>query len=508
MPMTLLQPGVKARFAAVVALLLAVGLAGCGRKAPPTTSTVVALRVGSLPSDGADPAWARAPLCVVTLLPQDIVEPRLLKASTPLLNVRALSDGVRLAFRLEWNDSTRSDLPGAARFSDACAIQFPQTHGADLPAPQMGEAGRAVEISYWSSAWQARVDGRTEDINELYPGTPVGHYPFEAEPLKPRAAEQQAMALRYAPAKHRGNWMAGDSVPARGRYFHRLRAAWRRRLERRHEPQPAGPGGVGGRQPGGVRRLGRRAPGSGGSEDEIGLDPAGNGRWSMTVTRKAPELFLREAAEWRLIGLLFERPRGDWWRDVASLAAELPDDALRQAAAAAAEADQGGYLRLLGPGGLASPRESAWRGRRDPAAILSEIRAFHGAFAFNPTAEDPPDHVAVEAAFAGYLSLKCAYAAARGRSEDLELASGARSSFVNEHLRSFALPLGERLARAGGSWLLAAAEALLARTGPPDQECAPDCDPADQVVCGLDGGAAVPESPAFHPDEEPAVRES
>lgn len=54
---------------------------------------------------------------------------------------------------------------------------------------------------------------------------------------------------------------------------------------------------------------------------------------------------------------------------------------------------------MLGPGGLASPREVAYRGMGDPGQILSDILAFHEAFAFRPEAEEPPDHVAVEAGF-------------------------------------------------------------------------------------------------------------
>ena len=38
-----------------------------------------------------------------------------------------------------------------------------------VPAPQMGEAGRSVEITYWSAAWQAIVDGRGDTIQDVYP---------------------------------------------------------------------------------------------------------------------------------------------------------------------------------------------------------------------------------------------------------------------------------------------------------------------------------------------------
>ena len=48
----------------------------------------------------------------------------------------------------------------AAQFPDACAVQLPAKLEPTVPAPQMGEAGKTVEITYWRAAWQAVVDGR------------------------------------------------------------------------------------------------------------------------------------------------------------------------------------------------------------------------------------------------------------------------------------------------------------------------------------------------------------
>jgi hypothetical protein len=78
----------------------------------------------------------------------------------------------------------------------------------------MGEAGRPVEISYWSSSWQARVDGRPDEITAIYPQAPIPHYPFEAPSLRLGSPEQEEMANRYAPARAANNWMAGDGQHA------------------------------------------------------------------------------------------------------------------------------------------------------------------------------------------------------------------------------------------------------------------------------------------------------
>jgi hypothetical protein len=138
-----------------------------------------------------------------------MVEPRLLRASTASVRVQALTDGARVAFRLEWADTGADDSPRPGHFSDACAVQLPTRTQADVPAPQMGEPGRPVEITYWRAAWQAVVDGRGDSIRDLYPNATVDHYPFDAASLTTGSEAQREMALRYAPARALGNTMAG-----------------------------------------------------------------------------------------------------------------------------------------------------------------------------------------------------------------------------------------------------------------------------------------------------------
>ena len=138
-----------------------------------------------------------------------MVDPRLMATSTKTVEVQAAHNTKRLAVRLQWEAADKHDVPGSARFADACAIQLPVRIGAQLPAPQMGDAKHPVQISYWSAFWQATVDGRPDTINAIYPGARVDHYPFQAAPLKPGSPEQRAMERRYAPARALGNTMAG-----------------------------------------------------------------------------------------------------------------------------------------------------------------------------------------------------------------------------------------------------------------------------------------------------------
>jgi len=188
---------------------LAVLGGACGQAAREVATEVVAVRRPTLAADPASAEWANVPELRAALQLQDLVEPRLLQASTVEVQVKAMTDGTRVAFRLEWADATKNDLPASGRFSDACAVQLPATTTPDVPAPQMGEPGRPVEITYWRAFWQAVVDGRPDTIKAIFPGAAIDHYPFEAASLPEGSPEQQAMAQRYAPARALENHMAG-----------------------------------------------------------------------------------------------------------------------------------------------------------------------------------------------------------------------------------------------------------------------------------------------------------
>lgn len=194
---------------ALTMVVLASGCGMCGRAGPPSSPDVLAVMRDEIPASPDDGAWADAPVHTASLLLQDLVEPRLLEPSTSNVRVRAISNGVQIAVRLEWDDAVDDNAPTAANFVDACAMQVPVTLGADLPAPQMGDLDRPVEITYWRASWQAVVDGRGDSIKDLFPGALPDHYPFEAASLTPGSPEQQAMAARYAPARSLGNAMAG-----------------------------------------------------------------------------------------------------------------------------------------------------------------------------------------------------------------------------------------------------------------------------------------------------------
>ena len=199
----------------LAAVFSSAALVGCARTGPPVSDAEVqAVFEKTLPATVEDRIWERVPLHPAKLLLQDMVEPRLIQASTSFVRVQSVTDGRNIVFRLAWNDPTVDDVPGPGQFADACAVQLPAATSADIPAPQMGEQGRPVEITYWSANFQAVVNGRKDNIQAIYPRASVDHYPFEAASLKPGSAAQQEMARRYAPARSLGNQMAGPrTVP-------------------------------------------------------------------------------------------------------------------------------------------------------------------------------------------------------------------------------------------------------------------------------------------------------
>lgn len=196
----------NARFLIMALFLL--GMISCSR-AVVTTPDVQAVSVDRITLDPNDKVWDAAPLHSSKLILQDLVDPRLMEPSTQEVFVKAVMQGGTIAFRIEWADASQNDLPGPRDFVDAAAVQLPVKIEASVPAPQMGEAGKRVEISYWRADWQAVVDGRADEIAALHPNASVDHYPFQAKPLENDPNARARAEFRYSPARALGNDRSG-----------------------------------------------------------------------------------------------------------------------------------------------------------------------------------------------------------------------------------------------------------------------------------------------------------
>jgi DMSO reductase family type II enzyme heme b subunit len=193
----------------ILLFILGLLITGACKKVQTPTPEVNVAQVKEITLDPNAAVWDSVSLHASKMILQDLVEPRLMEPSTPDIQVKAITNGTEIAFRLEWPDETQNDMPGPKKFNDGCAVQLPAKVETNVPAPQMGETGKTVEISFWRADWQAIVEGRADNINALYPNASIDHYPSEAKPLENNPQAQAEAAARYAPARALGNRRAG-----------------------------------------------------------------------------------------------------------------------------------------------------------------------------------------------------------------------------------------------------------------------------------------------------------
>jgi TorA maturation chaperone TorD len=199
---------------------------------------------------------------------------------------------------------------------------------------------------------------------------------------------------------------------------------------------------------------------------------------------------LREAAEWRMLGSLFECPSAGWLERIAALSPDVADARLKQAAQAAPrEASEGMYQSLFGPGGPVPPREVSYRSGFELGRLMSELSGYYRAFCFAPGSTEPPDHVSVEANFVAYLKMKQAYALACADTNAAQITAEAARSFIDDHVSTLAQPVLQALEATAPPYLVMAGQALLDRAGHPKPTTAnvaadPFGDPGEGIVCG------------------------
>ncbi|MDA2913510.1 ethylbenzene dehydrogenase-related protein [Acidobacteriia bacterium AH_259_A11_L15] len=124
--------------------------------------TLAAKRVPSLPVGPEDALWESVPSARVPLMPLWWHE-----GYIPEVRIKAVHDGHRLAFRLEWDDPTRD--AGAIeqqKFSDGAAVQL--TANASPPLFAMGVPGEPVNIWHWKAVW-SEDQKRFGDVGTAFP---------------------------------------------------------------------------------------------------------------------------------------------------------------------------------------------------------------------------------------------------------------------------------------------------------------------------------------------------
>jgi hypothetical protein len=133
-----------------------------------------------------DERWHSVPVAEIKLFKQTDAMPMLDRATVETAEIRGVTDGARVVWRLAWRDETKDANVDSGRFSDACALQFPLTDGA---SHTMGDDHHAVHILHWKGIWQHDVDEHFQDVQDLHPNYWTDLYWFAEGPAPNRVPD-------------------------------------------------------------------------------------------------------------------------------------------------------------------------------------------------------------------------------------------------------------------------------------------------------------------------------
>lgn len=149
----------------------------------------------AIPVDPGWSGWKAAPAVEVALGPQAITQPWNLAPSIKRLTVKAVHNGIWIAFRLSWKDATKNSVMYTDTFRDAVALMVPVGKTAAIT---MGAPRERVLILHWKADWQEDIDKTFQDVAQLYPNAWLDWYPFAAgEPPYDITAWTNPEARRY-----------------------------------------------------------------------------------------------------------------------------------------------------------------------------------------------------------------------------------------------------------------------------------------------------------------------
>jgi DMSO reductase family type II enzyme heme b subunit len=156
---TLFGQNPRLRVGALLAGLMAVGsvfsLADVSLVRAATSGITAALVAQTLPeADPFSPLWSQSPQMVVPISAQQMWQPGG-GGSVHEVRVRALHNGKRVAFLLNWDDEQATDYV-KDKSSDAIAIQLP-IDPARLPYQCMGQSNNRVNIWQWKAQFQQQA---------------------------------------------------------------------------------------------------------------------------------------------------------------------------------------------------------------------------------------------------------------------------------------------------------------------------------------------------------------
>lgn len=169
----------------------------------PAPSELTVLRVGDAVGEPDPDAgyWATAPTATVTLMAQPMVAPRPDSTATERVEVQAVHDGTKVAFRMRWADTEKSEAGHLGEFSDAAALEFPMGEGPP-PSVMMGESGKPVHIFHWRAQYQRDLEKGKPEMKDLYPNYSVDMYPMDFKDAKGGSQDEKE---KFSPGVAIGN---------------------------------------------------------------------------------------------------------------------------------------------------------------------------------------------------------------------------------------------------------------------------------------------------------------
>jgi hypothetical protein len=144
--------------AAILGILIALGVLAAGAGAPTASSQALTLRAVRAPEQPSlDPdwdLWAKLPSVDVPITAQNITYP-MGGGSIASVTLQAMYYDETLYVRAQWQDGTRDAVAASMnQFSDAVALEFPGKSAVTVPSFCMGQANANVNI------WQWRADSQ------------------------------------------------------------------------------------------------------------------------------------------------------------------------------------------------------------------------------------------------------------------------------------------------------------------------------------------------------------
>lgn len=115
----------------------------------------------------------------IGMMGQPMVVPKPKNTETSAINVTAIHDGKRIAFRLKWKCSEPSEGGKLATFSDAVAMEFPIKNNEAPPPIFMGMKDDPVHLFHWRYQYQIDAEKGKKTIDQIYPNKTTDMYAMD-----------------------------------------------------------------------------------------------------------------------------------------------------------------------------------------------------------------------------------------------------------------------------------------------------------------------------------------